>query len=190
MFRRPSKRRRSGGLEDFELPLVPLMDTMVTLIAFLLMATAMLAVTLVDSPLPIISSEPPQTNKRPLSLTITISQDRYKVESAFNWFKAKEFPRVSEEEDLQQLHDFLVQIKLKHPTERQLILMPEGKVKYDDIVKVMDASRRFTEGEDETLYTFQRDEKGDFVLDEQGNRIEVVEEFLFPNVVFGNILGG
>lgn len=189
MFRRPSKRRRSHGSEEFELPLVPLMDTMVTLIAFLLMATALLAVTLVDTPLPIVSNNPPAKEK-PLSLTIKISPERYRVESAFSYFRPKDIPRVEEQQDLQQLHDFLVELKLKHPTERQLILMPEDTVKYEEIVKVMDATREFKEGEDETLFTYQRDENGEFVLDENGNRIEVIENWLFPNVVFGNILGG
>jgi hypothetical protein len=53
MLRKPSQRRRSKGIQEIDLPLVPIMDAFVTLIAFLLMATSLLAVTLIDTPVPI-----------------------------------------------------------------------------------------------------------------------------------------
>ena len=49
MLRRPSQRRSSKGVQEIDLPLVPIMDAFVTLIAFLLLVTSLLAVTLIDS---------------------------------------------------------------------------------------------------------------------------------------------
>lgn len=159
-----------------ELPLVPIMDAFVTLIAFLLMATSLLAVTLIDTPVPLVSSNPPD-NKRPLSLTIRVEEDRLLIESPFNLIQRQEIPRTDQAYNLTKLHDVLLEIKNKFPDEKQVVLMPTPTTKYDDLIQIMDASRKITEG-DPPLY--RKDENG---------QDQVVTD-LFPDVVFGNVLGG
>jgi biopolymer transport protein ExbD len=177
MLRRPSSQRRGRGHSSLdELPLVPIMDAFVTLVAFLLMATSLLAVTLIDTPVPVVSSSPPD-NKRPLSLTVHLEQDRLRIESPFGLVPKVEIPRVETSYDFVKFHDALLEIKNKFPLEKQIILMPSATTEYNDIVRVMDAARQIRPA-DPPLY----------IKNDQGQDVVVTD--LFSDVVFGNILGG
>lgn len=193
MLRRPSSQRRSKSKDELELPLVPILDTFVTLIAFLLMATSLLAVTLIDTPVPVVSATPPKIKQKPLSLTVQIELDRFQISSPFGRIKAQRIDRTGDEQDYIQLHDALLAIKNQYPHEKQIVLMPGPLVEYEDIVKVMDASRKINEG-DPSLYVKEeiKDEEGNVLVDENGNptKEDRLVTDLFPEVVFGNILGG
>ncbi len=193
MLRRPSSQRRSKSKDELELPLVPILDTFVTLIAFLLMATSLLAVTLIDTPVPVVSATPPKDKRKPLSLTVQIELDRFRVYSPFGRIKAQRIDRTGEDIDFANLHDALIPIKNQYPGEKQIVLMPGPLVEYNDIVKVMDAARAINEG-DPSLYVKEvvKDEEGNDLKDENGNvaKEDRLVTDLFPEVVFGNILGG
>lgn len=193
MLRRPSSQRRSRAKDDLELPLVPILDTFVTLIAFLLMATSLLAVTLIDTPVPVVSATPPETKQKPLSLTVKIELDRFELSSPFGRIKQQRIDRTGEDQDFIRLHDALLVVKNQYPHEKQIVLMPGPTVEYDDIVKVMDSARKIGEG-DTPLYVKEavKDESGEEIRDENGNiaQEDRVVTDLFPEVVFGNILGG
>lgn len=177
MLRRASGQRRGSQHSNLEeLPLVPIMDAFVTLIAFLLMATSLLAVTLIDTPVPIVSTNPPD-NKKPLSLTIRVLEDKLVVESPFNLISRQEIPRTDTQHNLTKLHDLLLEVKNKFPLEKQIILMPSPTTKYDDLVQIMDSGRQIRPA-DPPLY----------IKNDQGQDVVVTD--LFPDVVFGNVLGG
>ena len=108
MLRRPSSQRRSRDKDDLELPLVPILDTFITLIAFLLMATSLLAVTLIDTPVPVVSASPPKIKQKPLSLTVKIELDRFNISSPFGKFRARRIDRTGDDRDFDQLHDVLL----------------------------------------------------------------------------------
>lgn len=177
MLRRPSNRRRSQGHSDIDLNLVPIMDAFVTLIAFLLMATSLLSVTLIDTPVPILSSLPDTSKDKPLTLTVKLAEDSLRIESPFNLIPAQSFPRTGEHYDFDKFHEALVGIKQKFPKERKIIFMPTGAVKYDEIIQVMDASRKLSKT-DATIYV------------EGAGGVQKAETDLFPEVVFGNIISG
>lgn len=173
---KPSQRRRSRGIQSIELPLVPIMDAFVTLIAFLLMATSLLAVTLIDTPVPILSSLPDESKEKPLTLTLKMSQDELRLESPFNLIQAITIP-VTDKTAVDKFHEALLGIKKKFPLEKKIIFMPAADVKYDDIVQVMDAARA----------PYKTDES-QFITDASGVSKPVTE--LFPDVIFGNIVSG
>lgn len=177
MLKRPSQRRRSRGTEEIELPLVPMMDAFVTLIAFLLLATSMLAVTLIDTPVPVVSTMPEDSKEKPLMLTLKIEQESLKLESPFNLIKPQTFPKIEKGYDLERLHEALIAIKQSFPKEKAIVFMPQGEIKYDDLVQLMDASR-LLEKTDPTFYTTGEDGVGK------------ADTFLFPSVVFGNVISG
>lgn len=177
MLKRPSQRRRSRGIQEIDLPLVPIMDAFVTLIAFLLMATSLLAVTLIDTPVPILSSLPDENKDKPLTLTVKISNTEIKLESPFNLIQPIGIPIVDKASHLDKLHATLMDIKKKFPKEHNIIFMPSADVKYEDIVQLMDASRAPSKT-DETI----------FLADANGVGKPVTE--LFPDVIFGNIVSG
>ena len=177
MLRRPSARRKSRSQEEIELPLVPVMDAFVTLIAFLLMATSLLSVTLIDTPVPIVSNMPDDNKEKPLNLTVTIEEENLKLSSQFDLIPAQVFPKTDKNYDIDKFHLALIDIKKKFPKDRKVIFMPSAGVKYNDIVQIMDASRNVFKT-DPPLYS------------EGEGGISKVEKDLFPEAVFGNIVSG
>jgi hypothetical protein len=77
--------------------------------------------------------------------------------------------------DLEKLHQLLIAIKNRHPTETKLILKPEGGVAYESIIGIMDAAR-YVEKTDPPMY--KKNAQG---MDEP-------EKYLFQEVIFGNIM--
>lgn len=183
MLRKPSQRRSGRKLEDVELPLVPMMDAFVTLIAFLLLATSLLAVTLIDTPIPVVSNldekDPP---KKPLGLQLRIDQDMLTLSSMTRQIPEQKFPKVEKDYDLVKLHEALVQIRQQFPAERGVVFFPAAEVKYEDIVKIMDATRLLAKT-DPALPPYK--EKA-----ADGTEVERTETFVFPNVAFGNVISG
>lgn len=179
MLKRPSARRKSRGSEEVDLPLVPIMDAFVTLIAFLLLATSMLAVTLIDTPVPVVSSLPDDDKKdtKPLMLTLRIEQEGLTLSSAFRRIPEQKFPKIDKGYDLDKLHDALVAIRQQFPTERNIVFNPLGDIKYNDLVQLMDTVRLIT-----------KTDPPQFVKGEDG--IDKPDPYLFANVVFGNVLSG
>jgi biopolymer transport protein ExbD len=177
-MRRPSKRRSGKGTEEIDLPLVPILDAFVTLIAFLLLATSLLAVTLIDTPVPVVSNEKEDPPKKPLALTLKIDQDVLILSSSFNRIQPQKFPKVEKNYDTAKLHDALLKIRQQFPTETSIVYMPAADVKYDDLVQLMDATRLLSKT-DPTLPN---------VKDKDG--VDRVPVFLFPTVVFGNVISG
>ena len=182
MLKKPSQRRSGRRVEDIELPLIPIMDAFVTLIAFLLLATSLLAVTLIDTPVPVVSNMPDEPNKtKPLALQLRIDQDMLTLSSMSRQIPEQKFPKVEKGYDLDKLHEALVQIRLKFPTERNIVFYPAADVKYDDLVQLMDATRLLLKT-DPPLPNYT-EKVGDETVDR-------VEQFVFPNVVFGNVISG
>ena len=177
MLRRPSQRRRSRAVQEIDLPLVPIMDTFVTLIAFLLMATSMLSVTLIDTPVPIVSSAPEDLKEKPLTLTMKIDQDGVRLESPFNLIKPVAIPRTEKSYDFPKIHEALVEIKKTYPKELKIIFMPVNNVKYDDLVQLMDSSRLLLNSDPA-------------IFSQSEGQASKAETKLFPEVIFGNIVSG
>jgi biopolymer transport protein ExbD len=179
MLRRPSQRRSSKGIQEIDLPLVPIMDAFVTLIAFLLLVTSLLAVTLIDTPVPVVSSDSPKDeNKKPLALQLRIERDALILSSAFRRIPEQKFPKVDKGYDVEKLHAALIAIRQQFPEEKNIVYLPAADVKYDDLVQLMDATRLLSKT-DPAMPT---------VKDKDG--VDRVDPFLFPTVVFGNVISG
>ncbi len=176
MLKRPSARRRSKEQEQIELPLVPIMDAFVTLIAFLLMATSLLSVTLIDTPVPIMSTLPDESKEKPLTLTVHVADDGIKLDSPFKLIPPQSFPKTGKDYEYDKFHEALIAIKQKFPKDRKIIFMPSNTIKYDDLVQLMDASRKLKKTEPTLYLTVDGAQKA--------------ETDLFPEVVFGNIVSG
>lgn len=176
-MKRPSFRRRSKGIQEIDLPLVPVMDAFVTLIAFLLLATSLLAVTLIDTPVPVVTNEPPDPNDKPLNLQLRIDQDKLTLSSSSNKVAKQEFPKVDKGYDTAKLHEALLAIRQQHQTEKNIVFLPAAEVKYDDLVQLMDATRLLAKT-DPPFYLKGKD------------GVDRPDQFLFPTVVFGNVISG
>lgn len=179
MLKKPSQRRSSRGIQEIDLPLIPVMDAFVTLIAFLLLVTSLLAVTLIDTPVPVVSTLPDEPNKeKPLMLQLRIEPDKLILSSAFERIPKQEFPKVDKNYDTEKLHQALVGVRQQFPKERTIVYLPAAEVKYDEIVQLMDATRLLAKT-DPALPTVK-----------DANGVDRVEQHLFPTVVFGNVISG
>lgn len=183
MFK-PSSRRKSGP-QEINLNLVPILDALVTLVSFLLLTTTFFAIAVIDTPTPLLAPAEEQIEKlkeKPLQLTAYVYADKIMIS---DWSGSRELhtiinipdPQKNGEQkyDLEKLHQIIVGIKTRHPTETKLILKPESTVNYESLVSIMDAVRML-EKTDPPLY--QKNKQG---IDEPVQK-------LFPEIIFGNIL--
>ena len=179
-FKSPSSRRRTHPAE-ISINLVPMLDALVTLIAFLMYTMAFLNLTMVESPLPMVSNEENlhQLKERPLQLTLTIRDNEVEIWSPFELIPPVKIANITEKNpDLLKIHETLIGVKQKFPTENKLVLVPNGGTSYDAIVAILDAARVL--------------EKTDppIVAKNPQTQVDETVKTLFGEVIFGNLLGG
>jgi biopolymer transport protein ExbD len=183
MFKTPSSRRLSKQ-EEVQINLIPILDALVTLIAFLLFSSSFLAIVAVDTPLPLLApatEQIEQLKEKPLQLTAYIQADKIIIA---DWTGSREnhtIPNITNpnnnqlEYDYASFHQKLIEIKSRHPKETKLILKPDSGVSYETLIALMDSARNI-EKTDNPIY----------VTNENG--VEVPETKLFPEIIFGNIM--
>jgi len=158
-----------------------MLDALVTMIAFLMYTMAFLSLTMIESPLPMVSSEEntAKLRERPLQLTLTLSDKDVLLWSPFDLIPQLRIPNHEDgTPDTIKLHEAVLGIKQKFPTENTLILVPKSNTSYDTIVMVLDAARNL--------------EKTDapIVVVNPTTKVSEQAKAIFPDVVFGNLLGG
>ncbi len=177
MLKRPTSRRKSnaGGIQ---INLVPILDTMVTLIGFLLFTTSFIALVSIESPLPVIRPEKNQdlNPEQPLQLTLTLRENEVEISSPFHKIKPKTIPNQEGKADTKAIHESLLEIKKLFPKELTVVLIPSQFTLYDSLIALMDAARLMT-ATDPPIY----------LKNEQTGYDEPIKQ-LFPKVVFGNLL--
>jgi biopolymer transport protein ExbD len=176
---RPTSRRKSNA-EQIELNLVPILDTLVTLIAFLLYTMTFLNIVGIESPFPIASSAETEQKlkEKPLQLTLTLRDKEAELWSPFERIPSKTIPNTGVgQPDLKAIHEALIDVKKQFPTETHIVIVPTAATNYDLLIAVMD-SIRTTETTDQPILV-KNPRTG---IDEQ-------TKLLFPDVIFGNLLG-
>lgn len=178
MLRRPSARRKTGS-EQIQLNLVPMMDTFVTLIAFLLYTMVFIVMTHVETPLP--TANPTEVAERlkekPLQLTVSFRKEESEIWSPFKKIDAKKIPNTPEgTPDVAAIHARLVEVKQQFPNEKQVVLAPNGEISYDSLVAAMDGIR-LLDATDPPI-----------IVKNAETGVDEALKLLFPEVVFGNIL--
>ena len=179
MLKRPSARNKAHK-EGVELNLVPILDTMVTLIGFLLFTTSFLAIVSIESPLPQASPEEVKEKilEKPLQLTLTLREKSVEIWSPFNKIELKSIPHTPEGEiNLKAIHEALIEVKKSFPSETQIVLVPHSKTSYDVLISLMD-----------TIRTLDPTDPSIFIKNEKTG-VDEPSKSLFPKVVFGNLLG-
>jgi biopolymer transport protein TolR len=177
--RSPSARRRGGALQ-VTLNLVPVIDAMVTLIIFMLFTTSFFVVTSIQSPFP--QSSPnhnqEQLKEKPVQLTLSIRATETEIWSPFDRIQRKVIPNpVPGQPDLKQVHDTLLQVKRQYPYESKIIIVPFSGVTYDTLITTMD-----------TMRSMDPTDPPQFRKNQTTGIDEPVKQ-LFPDVIFGNLLG-
>jgi biopolymer transport protein ExbD len=179
MLKRPSSRRKSKGAQ-IQLNLVPVLDTMVTLIGFLLFTMSFLSLVTIESPFPEASTEiqEQKLKERPLQLTLTLRDKESELWSPFEKVPSKVFPHLDGgAPDFMAIHQALVAIKQRYPSETQVVFVPFAGVNYETLIAAMDTMRTI-EPTDPAIY-----------MKNAATGVDEAVKALFPNVIFGNLLG-
>lgn len=144
MIRKPSDRRRSQG-GAIQLNLVPMLDALITMIAFLLYTITFFPVTMHDSPIPIHTADSPPPQTVPLQLTLRIEGNILRLSSPFARISERVLSAIStvdgEQMDLDGLKRFVSEIRTQFPTEKTLVVLPDRSTPYEGLIRVLDAVR-------------------------------------------------
>jgi biopolymer transport protein ExbD len=179
MLKRPTSRRKSSN-EEVQLNLVPILDTMVTLISFLLFTTAMLSFVNIESTFPEMSAagNEQKLKEKPLQLTVSLRENEIEVWSPFEKIPAKKIPNTAPgQPDTKVLHETMLEVKQKFPAENKVVIVPNAGASYDTLISVMD-NIRLVEQTDPPMFAKNAATGNDEPL-----------KTLFPEVIFGNLLG-
>lgn len=174
-YRLPTKRRNKKG--DEKLNLIPILDAVFIFIFFLLMSAQFIKIYEIASDVPIVSSSPPpQDDKKPLALTLEITNSGFTLLAGIPAKTLKSIKKTTEGEyDLISLHDYLLEIKKRNKSEKAIVLEPKINLTYEEIVKIMDAVR-LIKNTDDAIYEQDKD----------GLDVKIKE--LFSKIIFGNLL--
>jgi biopolymer transport protein ExbD len=134
-----------GGLN-----LVPLVDILTSIVFFSLATytgVALAAMTAFDLSLPptVVTAQDPRVGAKPpelsLLLAVRINTDGIRVEhSGNNQAFRKDIPGLGQA-SLNQLRDVLTGIRRSFPDNKDILVVPDDAVSYDDIVKVLEQAR-------------------------------------------------
>jgi len=173
VLRAPSRRKRKGKVE--RLNLIPILDAVFIFIFFLLMSANFVKIYEVQSDVPIISTRPPKSQKKPLALTLKVTKNGLNLYTGVPSKLVKKIKKTREGDyNLERLHNFMINIKKRHKEDRSLILDPLVDIDYEAIVKIMDAVRMYRNTDDKV-----------WIKDSTG--IDIQAQHLFDQIVFGNI---
>jgi hypothetical protein len=153
---------------------------MVTLISFLLFTMAFVALVHIESPFPVASTQGlnETLKEKPLQLTLSINEKEAQIWSPFDRIPTKKIPNNEPgQPNFKAIHEALIGIKQQFPAETKAVLVPYAGATYELLVSAMDALRTL-EPSDPPVYRRNQ---------ETGN--DEVVKTLFPEVIFGNLLG-
>ncbi len=180
-------RRRKTSVEalshEFELDLAPLLAVMVKLIPVLIVSSAFIPIVIIQSELPApIAAAITETKAEEapqLELTVHPTDGMIlKLSKGTQEVDKVQFAFPAHENDFSILKENLVRMKKQFPELFRLELIPQGDVPYNIIVKIIDAARKNSLSKEK--FQFKNTKTG--ALEET--------DYMFPDVVFANILEG
>ncbi|MEI8348145.1 MAG: biopolymer transporter ExbD [Pseudomonadota bacterium] len=150
--------------------LVPVIDTMFTIIFFLMISVHFINLHEIGTDAPAIAEVDAKSKKPPLNLSLRITTENIEVRTGLYSKAVKTINKVDGNYNLEELRQLMIAIKKDHMDEKSVIFRPESLVSYNDLVKIMDVVREMPS---KTLI------KG---IDKNGNEME--SEKLFEQVIF------
>ena len=180
---RRSKKFEIKHNSEFELDLAPLLAVMVKLVPVLLVSTAFVQTSVIESQLPqVVQQAIVDQDKKENATTITLyvgKQSGFEIQVVS---KTKsdviKVPNTETGFNYSELHQKLIAIKQTNPEVFKIDLRPEDNVSYNDLVKVLDETRA------------ARDKNIKFPVTDKQTGKDHETSYMFPEVVFANMLEG
>jgi biopolymer transport protein ExbD len=168
---------------EFELDLAPLLAVMVKLVPVLLISTAFVQMSIIETELPQVVQEAikqQDNNVKAAHITLEVNKkDGVKITIEDNGKEKVEVVANKENKvDLATLHLKLVEIKKLYPQIFKIDLSPDEDVAYKDLVAIMDEARK----------SKINNEKFKFTDTKTG--VESSTDYMFPEIVFSNVMDG
>ncbi len=128
------------GEMEFELNLAPIIDCLTVLIAFTLISSTFLAVSILDAGVAATSSDP--STPPPVNITVELIQNgAVDVKVTGQASRSNRIPAGAQGYDFEALARELGELKKSWPTVDALTLQADGEVDYKAIVKGMEKAR-------------------------------------------------
>lgn len=127
---------------DEDVNIIPIMNIFLILIPFLLLFTAFIKLAILEISLPSLGKggkSQQEQNKEVVLIILAIKETGFQLKSP--GFKFDPINKNNDNYNYNVLDKQLKQIKDQHATAEDIIISPEGKVKYDIIIKTMDQCR-------------------------------------------------
>lgn len=169
---------------EFELDLAPLLAVMVKLVPVLLVSSAFVSIMMIESDLPqvvkdAIAKQEQQKETTSVQLHINGKNGIQIIVERGGSQNVESIPLKKDGSfDYGTLHEKLVLVKKSHPEVFRLELAPEGNIAYKEIVKIMDEARK------------ARNKSVFFPVMDTKTGKDVETNYMFPDVVFANLLEG
>ncbi|WP_413288021.1 ExbD/TolR family protein [Bdellovibrio sp. HCB337] len=169
---------------EFELDLAPLLAVMVKLVPVLLVSSAFVQMTVIETQLPqVVQQAIEKQDKDEKAAHITIEVKEKEGVKIIVKKDGKESVEVVPKKadgnfDFARLHERLRDVKTQNPEVFKVDISPDAGVSYKDIVHVMDEARR------------SRDNKIRFPVFDKVKNQEVQTDYMFPEVNFANTMEG
>jgi biopolymer transport protein ExbD len=172
MYHAPSRRKKNTEITKPNL--IPILDAVFIFIFFLLMSANFVKIFEISSDVPIVSNVKPKKSKKPLALTLKITNNKLIVYTGVPGRAIRSYSKLPNGEyDLEKLHSFLVGLKQRFIEEKTIVMEPMVDLSYEVLVKVMDSVLMLRN----TDPFMTRKEKG----------FDVKVKELFNNIIFANI---
>lgn len=124
-----------------KLNLIPILDSVFIFIFFLLMSTQFVQTHEIGTEAPSVRTTDTPHKKDPLNLTAKIFKDQVILTTGLDDKVYKTIKKVDGKYDIEAFKNALFAIKKNNKKESSIVFKPEKKVKYSDIISLMDSAR-------------------------------------------------
>lgn len=168
---------------EFELDLAPLLAVMVKLVPVLLVSSAFVQMMIIETELPQVVQEAikqQDDNVKAAHITLEVNKvDGVKIIVENNGEEKVEVVANKDKKiDYATLHAKLVELKKANPQIFKIDLSPDADVAYKDLVAIMDEARKSKSNDIKFKFTDKK------------TGVESQTDYMFPEIVFSNVMDG
>ncbi|MFZ3231381.1 MAG: biopolymer transporter ExbD [Pseudobdellovibrio sp.] len=169
---------------EFDLDLAPLLAVMVKLVPVLLVSSAFVQMMIVETELPQVvqqAIEAQNNNPKPTQVAVELSKKLgLKIIITENGKQTIETVSLNKDQqlDLPSVHAKFQEVKKQHPEVFKIEMNPDEDIPYKEVVQILDEARK------------SRNNSITFPVKDLKTGADTSTLYMFPEVVFGNMMDG